>query len=643
MIPMLAKTFDIRMVAVTELLNCIVCDTAIDIDADKLNCAEDCRIRWTTYQNLDLWFDSWEVFVVEYGFATINENGELIFDEELKKRIANLDKTCLSLDGNNGNRGGPPTVTYYDVRFPQLGKATSKSVLMTTMISGSPAAGEPLPPHFQFQTTAQTAEAEAIRIETIGYMLDVRGTFGHKSEQSFPVSLGLNNKGGMDDDEFFEYLQKLIMKLYPNAAPVKGPWVVIKCDSGLGRLNPTLLAYLRYHGFILYPGVPNTTAVTQEMDQSYGPFQSAVRTNLQLIIDEHIAADKPRTLSPWMVGLVVFGGEDPETGLIVGLAFQRGFSHEQNIKAWEKVGAVPLSRRCLQSPKVRCSIGDGNDDQQALVHLIVEHNTIACNALSLEGFNGGVMKVTLKPVQHTNIVTAPHTQERIELLSQAKTHSNIFAATGGAHLTANDIFKSIELKQRRHTCEKLAREKTLRERQERNQVATLDILQRNMENPTTLTSADLTALLTWHQHPKVAGMKKEEKFVAWMQIKNSGKAPPSFERWTNADKEKLLEAQSDIVEMAHTALSHLEQMKKKELALAAMTMSQEEFDQLVEQGNALIAESMAVSGNDCPNPGAPILAANLIADSNSTTYWQRRIGRHIWQWGGGVARSEDGV
>ncbi len=155
---------------------------------------------------------------MEYGFATINENGELIFDEELKKRIANLDETCLSLDGNNGNRGGRPTVTYYDVRFPQLGKATSKSALTTTMISGSTAAGEPLPPYFQFQTTAQTAEAEAIRIETIRYMLDVRGTFGHKSEQSFPVSFGLNNKGGIDDDEFFEYLQKSIMKLYPDTA-----------------------------------------------------------------------------------------------------------------------------------------------------------------------------------------------------------------------------------------------------------------------------------------------------------------------------------------------------------------------------------------------------------------------------------------
>jgi hypothetical protein len=81
------------------------------------------------------------------------------------------------------------------------------------------------------------------------------------------------------------------MKLFLDAAPMRGRWVVLKCNSSLGRLNPTLLAYLRVDGFILYPRVPNTTAVTQETDQSYSPFQISVRTNLQVIIDECIAAD----------------------------------------------------------------------------------------------------------------------------------------------------------------------------------------------------------------------------------------------------------------------------------------------------------------------------------------------------------------
>ena len=215
---------------------------------------------------------------------------------------------------------------------------------------------------------------------------------------------------------------------------------------------------------------------------------------------------KSCSLAPWIVGLVVFGGTDPVTGLIVGSAFERGFSHTLNLKAWAKVGAVPLSRKCLDSPKVRRSIGDGDSEQQALVHLIVEHNTIACHALTMEGFNGDAMKVELLVIEQTTVVTTPHTQDRIELLSQAKSHGNIFAATGGVHLTANDIFKGIALKQRKLLREKLKQEKKVRERQGRIEDDALHIQAMKSGDNTMLTSSDLTILLTWHQHAKVATM-----------------------------------------------------------------------------------------------------------------------------------------
>jgi hypothetical protein len=149
-----------------------------------------------------------------------------------------------------------------------------------------------------------------------------------------------------------------------------------------------------------------------------------------------------------------------------------------------------------------------------------------CYVLLLEGYNGDVMRVTLKPIERTTVITAAHTQERIELLSQAKAHGSIFSATGGIHLTANDIFLSIALKQRKILREKLGKDKTLRERQEKNKSVALDILQRKGENPTTLTGTNLTALLTWHQHLKVASLKKDAKFVAWMEIKRRGRPPP---------------------------------------------------------------------------------------------------------------------
>jgi hypothetical protein len=61
--------------------------------------------------------------------------------------------------------------------------------------------------------------------------------------------------------------------------------------------------------------------------------------------------------------------------------------------------------------------------------------------------------------------------------------------------------------------------------------------------------------------------------------------------------------------MAHTALGHLEALKKKELVLAALTMTQEEFDKLAADRNELIVES---SGDDHPNSDAPIPANELV-------------------------------
>ena len=72
---------------------------------------------------------------------------------------------------------------------------------------------------------------------------------------------------------------------------------------------------------------------------------------------------------------------------------------------------------------------------------------------------------------------------------------------------------------------------------------------------TQLKVSDLTVLLTWHQVPKVASMKKEEKKNTWLRI---------VELRTVADDLLLEEAQSNIVEMAHTHLGHMEALKKKE-------------------------------------------------------------------------------
>ncbi len=58
-------------------------------------------------------------------------------------------------------------------------------------------------------------------------------------------------------------------------------------------------------------------------------------------------------MAPWQVGLIVYGGTDIETGLIVQLAFDAGFSRDAcRNAAWDKVGAAPLTRAALENKKV---------------------------------------------------------------------------------------------------------------------------------------------------------------------------------------------------------------------------------------------------------------------------------------------------
>lgn len=334
----------------TKLLDWLLHSTAMNLNACKCTFAEDRRIRWTTGKNLSMWFDVYEHDLVELGFGYRDASGAIVIPEEQLKNILNFDETRLSLDGSQGNRGGRPEVIFFDPRFPQLGKATSKSALTTTMITGSNAAGEALPPHFQFQTKVLSAETTRIRYDVADFMPMVIGKFGADEVREWPTTYGMNEKGGMDNTKFEKYIKNSIVPLYPHARDEFGKRVLLKCDSGPGRMNIDLLCWLRREGFILYPSVPNTTAVTQETDQNYGQFKSQFRTNLSLVIDHRVEMGESVSLQPWLVGLFVFGGIDLVTEYEVETsAFQVGFSREECLRAWVKVGAAPLTRKCLAS------------------------------------------------------------------------------------------------------------------------------------------------------------------------------------------------------------------------------------------------------------------------------------------------------
>ena len=83
-------------------------------------------------------------------------------------------------------------------------------------------------------------------------------------------------------------------------------------ESGPGRINVQILCKFHLLGFILYPDVTNTTSVSQEADRNYGPFKKSFCQILDVVVQNCITANKLTSLPPWIVGLVVFGGNDTE-------------------------------------------------------------------------------------------------------------------------------------------------------------------------------------------------------------------------------------------------------------------------------------------------------------------------------------------
>ena len=105
------------------------------------------------------------------------------------------------------------------------------------------------------------------------------------------------------------------------------------------------------------------------------------------------------------------------------------------------------------------------------------------------------------------------------------------------------------------------------------------------EDPTKLNASNLMTHLFWHRVPIVAEMNKVQKLAKWTKNATSMKPPLSYEKWMEEDEARLEEAQPNVVDMAHTALGHMEALKKMELVLAVRAMMQEEFNQLVTARN----------------------------------------------------------
>jgi hypothetical protein len=127
--------------------------------------------------------------------------------------------------------------------------------------------------------------------------------------------------------------------------------VLLKVYSGPGRSNIEMLVNLQLQGCYLFPGVPNTTAITQETNQNYGPFKDKFRANIRKLSQMHFDINMGLNITD--LPFLVFGGKCDKCAAELQNPFQKAFDHISNLSVWEVCGVVPLTRLAIQSSKVR--------------------------------------------------------------------------------------------------------------------------------------------------------------------------------------------------------------------------------------------------------------------------------------------------
>ena len=368
----------------------------------------------------------------------------------------------------------------------------------------------------------------------------------------------------MNEVEFEKYINNNVRTLWPDVEDVPGKRVALKVDSGPGRMNIDLLARLRLIGIYLYPGVPNTTTVTQETDRNYGPFKNAYRRNLLKLSQARF--DMKHGLKGSDIPLLVFGGIDDITGIELEDAFNLSFNRESNLSAWKKVGAVPLTRACLLDSKVRHEVVFGSNgevdltmDPKAGHYLLLEQlNDIAVTILNMKNMDGEELRArapTNTTVAATR-VTVANTKERVDALKNSKTASSFFYATGVEHLNQEDLFRAKEGEQRDKKVADVESEKQKRLAALDREEKAKKVLEENEINEgsgwdvSRLNVANLKIVCKWKKNGSKVPTKKSDLVDCWNDNDMPGAAVP----WSAEEEASLQALKSNDIALKDTDL-----------------------------------------------------------------------------------------
>jgi hypothetical protein len=572
-----------------------------DICLGKREKVEERRVKWTTFQNLKMWGDSAKEAIIELGFGCqrVTEDsvaGEINFFDGQSRRIINFDETRITLDQAESRRAGRPSFVFFNPNKPRPGSSVNKSSFSLTVIVGGTASGELVPPHFQFTTDGQNEEVQVWKTSIIKYMHDIYGKFGYEVEKYHPCTFGMNEKGGMNTYEFEEYLKNSLVTLYPDAADVPGRRVLLKADSGPGRKNTELMAYLRVRGFYFIPGLPNSTHVTQEMELLFGQLKSVFCNNLEKLTRGCLQRNLSIPSSAEIVGLLLFGGSyfpdenDTDEDKFIN-SFQVAGCKEKMLSYFEKIGFVPFTRNYLKNKAVR---HDSVHDSMAEEYAALEHqNYMACSFLNVYGYNGHLLlaridrNVTAKEFTEQQPLTRPiNASEKAKALAAAVTHGQQFKVTGGHHLTSDDFMIAEALGNLEKEQKAMASERRARQKQQQQFESARPLLEKPEH---TLLSKDLDILLRYKLGELPGNLKtKSDKMQRWQQVKDQQVV--ALEPWTDENEQQYIDLMEKQITLEDTALGRQREVLKQQMMSGLATLSLQERREMRKQIDDLDAQ-----------------------------------------------------
>ena len=547
------------------------------------------RFKWFTRENLLLHYNNFEKYIVEKAFARLATPEEILQDGENVKwfanqcnRAGNGDEMSLALGYGSNLIGGRKPVAHSTSYVQNAGQSEQKSSYKITIFMAMTFGDEMMPPLIILPSAADTPR---IREDLLRRFPQVLGQYGHDHIKGFDVQIAVSANGSMTTQILHDHFLKLVA-LYPDLKDEDGFRFLYKLDGGPGRDNPDVLATAKSLGISVYPGCPNTSEGTQEMDQLFHYTKSLMEKNRRLLFEEKQKYEQQVT--PLDLPIIIFGGEYTRpngTTVTFPNAFEISLTRDHLKGARIKTGYCPANRNALRNPKCRRSVNDpeldidcnglprSNDELQQYINKLEDELLIApeggedlsykkvvsdlldlnhnsAQSLVDKGFRQASLltkRLDINDLENpdyirNSTVTVPGSRERQDLLMKANTAGKFFSYTnGGTAMNCDDALIALIWKD-------MTKQALIMEKKKKKAKAWENIVTRAekiIEEGGPTKAPDLRTCIQWKlgEVSKVEG-RKAKLVQDWKDLED--KRAPTGTQWTDAREQKLIRLQQGI-------------------------------------------------------------------------------------------------